>query len=196
MWLPHGLAAGVGPAALKPLISICRLADPMDEASACAPLGFNLSRPSKGQLRMDVPGLEPRQRFRVAVKGSAAVKDAFGLPLQVGRGGPGGEGVGGQRCCSAAARPRGRPRRPRRPRPPRLSCARPSLTRPPALPTALTPQPTTTVFWSKDLDAALTGPDVRGGGSPGTGAGGKSSRACRRLPRRAAPGVFTQTRPL
>lgn len=79
MWLPHGLATGVTPASLAPLITICRPGD----AARCEPLPFSLSRPEKGILRASVPGLEPRQRYRIDVKGDAAVKDGFGLPLQV-----------------------------------------------------------------------------------------------------------------
>ena len=86
MWLPHGLAAGVTPATLKPLITICRFAAGRGASGACAPLPYDLTRPAKGQLRMAVSGLDPRQAFRVDVKASGAVKDAFGLPLQVGRG--------------------------------------------------------------------------------------------------------------
>ncbi|KIZ04279.1 hypothetical protein MNEG_3680 [Monoraphidium neglectum] len=82
MWLPHGLAAGVTPADLQPLLSICKLSNPRNANSPCAPLGFNLTRLAKGRLRMGVPGLEPRQRYRVEVKGSDRVKDAFGLALQ------------------------------------------------------------------------------------------------------------------
>jgi hypothetical protein len=86
MWLPHGLDAGVDTADLKPLITICQLAAAAtrqtDGGGACAPLAFNLTRPSKGQLRMQVAALDPLRRYKVAVQGSQGVKDAFGLPLQ------------------------------------------------------------------------------------------------------------------
>jgi hypothetical protein len=95
MWLPHGLAAGVTPADLQPLLSICKLSNPRNANSPCAPLGFNLTRLAKGRLRMGVPGLEPRQRYRVEVKGSDRVKDAFGLALQ----------VRGQEGCAGAVSP-------------------------------------------------------------------------------------------
>lgn len=90
MWLPHGLAAGVTPATLKPLINICKLPSTPPPAGAtrareaCASLGFNLTRPALGQLRMAAPNLEPRERYRVDVQAAPGVKDAFGLPLQVG----------------------------------------------------------------------------------------------------------------
>jgi len=113
MWLPHGLAADVTLPTLKPLITICRYTNPNAPnalGSYCAPLAFNLSRPSKGQLRMSVGGLEGRQRYRVAVQGSAQVKDAFGLQLQVRWGVGWGRwfGVIGERggvvmCCAVGA---------------------------------------------------------------------------------------------
>jgi hypothetical protein len=87
MWLPHGLASGTNASAFLPLLSLCRLAsaaaNASANASACEPLAFNLSLPSKARLRARVAGLEPGRRYRMAVKGDASVKDAFGMPLQV-----------------------------------------------------------------------------------------------------------------
>ncbi|KAF8063719.1 hypothetical protein HT031_003574 [Scenedesmus sp. PABB004] len=82
LWLPHGLAPGVGPEAVRPLLSLCALGSPYFDGGACAPLAFELTRPTNGTLVLSAPALTPGRRYRLAVKADPAVKDAFGLPLQ------------------------------------------------------------------------------------------------------------------
>lgn len=94
MWLPHGLANGTEISDLTSLISICRFKNPNDTESDCVPLKYNLTRPALGKLRMTVPELQPRLRYKVAVNGSDKVKDAFGLALKVGLGSGDGGFVG------------------------------------------------------------------------------------------------------
>jgi len=82
MWLPHGLAPSVGPKDLERQISLCRYADPYQWSSPCNSVKFYLERINKGKLMMRVPTINPREHFRIQVKGNWTIKDAFGLPLE------------------------------------------------------------------------------------------------------------------
>lgn len=82
MWLPHGLAKGTSPAALLPLLSLCRF-DPPTSAN-CEPVEVaSVKLLNKGTLLASVPDLQyGRQQYRLVVRASSALRDGYGLPLQ------------------------------------------------------------------------------------------------------------------
>ena len=85
LWLPHGLAAGTPPSALRPFISICSYADPYRWSSRCVDLdraAWKFSRPERGRLLLYVPQLLPNRHYHMRVASTRAVRDAYGLPLQ------------------------------------------------------------------------------------------------------------------
>jgi hypothetical protein len=43
---------------------------------------FQLERVNRGQLLITVPSLMPRQHYQLKVRGSQAIRDAYGLPLE------------------------------------------------------------------------------------------------------------------
>lgn len=74
LWLPHGLARGGALRDLARQMQLCKYADPYKWASRCENVAFELQSINKGKLRMRVPGLLPRQHYRLQVRGSDKVR--------------------------------------------------------------------------------------------------------------------------
>ena len=98
VWLRHGLAEGVAAADLAAALTVCRLTPPLGEGAVAAALpqpaalswgvcaeelGFMLELVGRGRARMEVPGLVPGGRYRVAAAAAEGVRDGYGQPLQV-----------------------------------------------------------------------------------------------------------------
>jgi hypothetical protein len=83
-WLPHGLADGVAAPALAARVSLCRVARRFGggDEEPCEEETFNLTLRGKSTARLEVPGLAPRGRYRLAVSASPRLKDGLGLPLE------------------------------------------------------------------------------------------------------------------
>uniref|UniRef100_A0A383WAS0 EGF-like domain-containing protein n=1 Tax=Tetradesmus obliquus TaxID=3088 RepID=A0A383WAS0_TETOB len=82
MWLPHGTAADVSIEMLQAQMYLCKYDDPYKWKTPCKQIPFTLERVNRGQLLLTVPSLMPRQHYQLKVAGSAAIRDAYGLPLE------------------------------------------------------------------------------------------------------------------
>jgi hypothetical protein len=93
MWLPHGLADNTTTLqALAGQVSICPIRNSLGlPILPCRPMAFNLTRPTRGNLMMSVPGIQPLTQYRVTITASGAVRGEV-KGRQLGRcGGGGGE---------------------------------------------------------------------------------------------------------
>ncbi|GBF96122.1 hypothetical protein Rsub_08870 [Raphidocelis subcapitata] len=82
MWLPHGLAPDAQISDLAGQMDLCKYKDPYDWSSPCEPVKFDLDRFDRGRLVMSVPSFWPRDHYKLTIRGSDKIKDAYGLPLE------------------------------------------------------------------------------------------------------------------